>query len=110
MAKKFANTPVHPTVPSPREKYCAICDVRLPEGSKCVMFCFIRTAVEGGLRPPPGKLRRTAQWTEKTEQGILRKEAEYEEQWVAHMLRISYACALCESCAREAWRCYARAY
>jgi hypothetical protein len=80
--------------------YCTICDVELVEGTGSdIASSIVKKAVEAGLRPPPGKLRRTAKMLERSEEAVSEKEAELERRWVDRLLNDSAShMLLCDSC------------
>ena len=91
---------------------CAVCDVELAKGDGVnVTGVFLRKAVEGGLRPPLGKLRRSAERVAKTEEGIQQTEAKFEKQWVEFFVgQPTGSHLLCASCNSKASDAFAKAY
>ena len=80
--------------------YCAICDVQVSESeARGISALFIGRAIEAGLRPPAGKLRRSAEMIAKGSDAAAHKEAEFEAQWVERFTaQTSGEHQLCPSC------------
>jgi len=87
--------------------HCAICDVKLTEESThIVRGKVIRDAIEFGLRPPAGKLARTAEMIKKSGVQIRTSEKLMEQQWVKHFLDgTDRTFTVCKSCKERARDC-----
>jgi hypothetical protein len=87
--------------------YCDICDTELREQREemgvFLPATVIKEAVNAGLRPPPGKVRRTAAKIvgENDEAAINRKEAELEREWIERVHASTSDYQLCMNCQHQ---------
>lgn len=68
--------------------FCEICDSEVPDESAAWFDSrTIADAVKAGLRPPVGKLKRTAAMLVKGDLAVAEKAAELEREWVSGFIR-----------------------
>jgi len=91
--------------------FCSTCDVELKdEDTEWLSASTVGDAVASGLRPPDGKLERTARRIAKGDIAVAEKTAELERQWVAGFIARSKdadpvcVCKDCKSKAAELLR------
>lgn len=69
--------------------YCATCDATLADDAgDYIDASIVKSAIRAGLRPPEGKLRRTAvrMLPNESEEAVSEKEATLEQLWVEGFL------------------------